>query len=223
MRLLIVEDEKELLESIAEGLRLSGYAVDTAADGAEAEDLFWSETYDLIVLDINLPKIDGFTLLKEIREEDKQVNVIMLTARTQVADRVKGLDLGANDYLIKPFHFDELEARIRSLLRRKQVVEDKIIHYKNLSFDTGTKILTVDGDVIKLTAKELGIFEYLILNQGHYISAEELMEHVWDMNVSDVSNAVRVHMSALRRKIKEALGENIIRNEIGRGYVIDRE
>ncbi|MFR6436487.1 MAG: response regulator transcription factor [Peptoniphilaceae bacterium] len=223
MRLLIVEDEKELLESIAEGLRLSGYAVDTAADGAEAEDLFWSETYDLIVLDINLPKIDGFTLLKEIREEDKQVNVIMLTARTQVADRVKGLDLGANDYLIKPFHFDELEARIRSLLRRKQVVEDKIIHYKNLSFDTGTKILTVDGEVIKLTAKELGIFEYLILNQGRYISAEELMEHVWDMNVSDVSNAVRVHMSALRRKIKEALGENIIRNEIGRGYVIDRE
>lgn len=223
MRLLIVEDEKELLESIAEGLRLSGYAVDTAADGAEAEDLFWSETYDLIVLDINLPKIDGFTLLKEIREEDKQVNVIMLTARTQVADRVKGLDLGANDYLIKPFHFDELEARIRSLLRRKQVVEDKIIHYKNLSFDTGTKILTANGDVIKLTAKELGIFEYLILNQGRYISAEELMEHVWDMNVSDVSNAVRVHMSALRRKIKEALGENIIRNEIGRGYVIDRE
>ena len=223
MRLLIVEDEKELLESIAEGLRLSGYAVDTAADGAEAEDLFWSETYDLIVLDINLPKIDGFTLLKEIREEDKQVNVIMLTARTQVADRVKGLDLGANDYLIKPFHFDELEARIRSLLRRKQVVEDKIIHYKNLSFDTGTKILTVNGDVIKLTAKELGIFEYLILNQGRYISAEELMEHVWDMNVSDVSNAVRVHMSALRRKIKEALGENIIRNEIGRGSVIDWE
>lgn len=223
MRLLIVEDEKELLESVAEGLRLSGYAVDTARDGAEAEDLFWSETYDLIVLDINLPKIDGFTLLKEIREEDKQVNVIMLTARTQVADRVKGLDLGANDYLIKPFHFDELEARIRSLLRRKQVVEDKIITYKNLSFDTGTKILTVNGDVIKLTAKELGIFEYLILNQGRTISAEELMEHVWDMNVSDVSNAVRVHMSALRRKIKEALGENIIRNEIGRGYVIDRE
>ena len=223
MRLLIVEDEKELLESVAEGLRLSGYAVDTARDGAEAEDLFWSETYDLIVLDINLPKIDGFTLLKEIREENKQVNVIMLTARTQVADRVKGLDLGANDYLIKPFHFDELEARIRSLLRRKQVVEDKVITYKNLSFDTGTKILTVNGDVIKLTAKELGIFEYLILNQGRTISAEELMEHVWDMNVSDVSNAVRVHMSALRRKIKEALGENIIRNEIGRGYVIDRE
>lgn len=223
MRLLIVEDEKELSESIAEGLRLSGYAVDTAADGAEAEDLFWSETYDLIVLDINLPKIDGFTLLKEIREEDKQVNVIMLTARTQVADRVKGLDLGANDYLIKPFHFDELEARIRSLLRRKQVVEDSVITYKNLSFDTATKILTGNGDVIKLTAKELGIFEYLILNQGRYISAEELMEHVWDMNVSDVSNAVRVHMSALRRKIKEVVGENIIRNEIGKGYVIDRE
>lgn len=223
MRLLIVEDERELLESIAEGLRLSGYAVDTAADGAEAEDLFWSETYDLIVLDINLPKIDGFTLLEEIREEDKKVNVIMLTARTQVADRVKGLDLGANDYLIKPFHFDELEARIRSLLRRKQVVEDKIIHYRNLSFDTATKSLIAGGEDIKLTAKERGIFEYLILNQGRYVSAEELMEHVWDMNVSDVSNAVRVHMSALRRKIKEAAGENIIRNEIGRGYMIDRE
>ncbi|MDY3118288.1 MAG: response regulator transcription factor [Peptoniphilus sp.] len=221
MRLLIVEDEKELLESIAEGLRLSGYAVDTAADGEAAEDLFWSETYDLIVLDINLPKIDGFTLLEEIREEDKKVNVIVLSARTQVDDRVKGLDLGANDYLIKPFHFDELEARIRSLLRRKQVVEDKLIPCRGLTFDTTAKTLYAGEIPVKLTAKELGIFEYLLYNQGRYVPAEELMEHVWDMNAGDVSNAVRVHMSALRKKIKEALGENIIRNEIGRGYRID--
>ena len=121
MRLLIVEDEKQLQESLAEGLRLSGYVVDTADNGQEAEEMCFVESYDLIVLDINLPIMDGFSVLKKIRERDKVVNIIMLTARGDVEDRVLGLDLGANDYIIKPFHFEEIEARIRSLLRRKTI------------------------------------------------------------------------------------------------------
>ena len=196
MKLLVVEDEKELLDSIAEGLRLCGYVVDTASDGEEAQEMCYVENYDLIVLDINLPKIDGFTLLQNIRQEDKLVNVIMLTARTQIKDRVKGLDLGANDYLIKPFHFDELEARIRSLLRRKQVQEDTIISASGLMFDTKT-------------------------NQGRYVTQEELLEHVWESDMNEFSNTVRVHVYGLRNKLKKALGKNIVRNEIGRGYIID--
>jgi hypothetical protein len=223
VKLLVVEDEKELLDSIAEGLRLSGYAVDTASDGEEAQEMCYVENYDLIVLDINLPKMDGFTVLQKIREEDKLVNVIMLTARTQIKDRVKGLDLGANDYLIKPFHFDELEARIRSLLRRKQVQEDSTISAFGLVFDTKTKTASVNDERIKLTVKETGILEYLLLNQGRYVLQEELLEHVWESDMNEFSNTVRVHVYGLRNKLKDALGKNIIRNEIGRGYIIDKE
>lgn len=223
MKLLVVEDEKELRDSIAEGLRLSGYAVDTAEDGEEARDLFYGGDYDLIVLDINLPKIDGFTLLQHIRKENKLVNMIMLTARTQVKDRVKGLDLGANDYLIKPFHFEELEARIRSLLRRKHIQEDTLIRTHGLCFDIKAKKVLAGEKEIRFTAKELGILEYLLLNQGNYVSQEELLEHVWDGDMNEFSNAVRVHVSALRKKLKEALKKNIIRNEIGKGYIIDEE
>ena len=218
MKLLVVEDERELRQSIAEGLRLSGYTVDTAA---VAEELFFSGSYDLIVLDINLPKIDGFTLLQLIRRENKLVNVIMLTARTEIKDRVKGLDLGANDYLIKPFHLEELEARIRSLLRRKQLQVDTVLSAQGISYDMRSKTVTAEGKAIRLTAKELGILEYLLLNQGNYISQEELLEHVWDGDMNEFSNTVRVHVSALRRKLKESLGKNIIRNEIGKGYIID--
>ena len=221
MKLLVVEDEKELLDSIAEGLRLCGYVVDTASDGEGAQEMCYVENYDLIVLDINLPKIDGFTLLQNIRQEDKLVNVIMLTARTQIKDRVKGLDLGANDYLIKPFHFDELEARIRSLLRRKQVQEDTIISASGLMFDTKTKTASANDEKIKLTVKETGILEYLMLNQGRYVTQEELLEHVWESDMNEFSNTVRVHVYGLRNKLKKALGKNIVRNEIGRGYIID--
>ena len=221
MKLLVVEDEKELLDSIAEGLRLCGYVVDTASDGEEAQEMRYVENYDLIVLDINLPKIDGFTLLQNIRQEDKLVNVIMLTARTQIKDRVKGLDLGANDYLIKPFHFDELEARIRSLLRRKQVQEDTILSASGLMFDTKTKTASANDEKIKLTVKETGILEYLMLNQGRYVTQEELLEHVWESDMNEFSNTVRVHVYGLRNKLKKALGKNIARNEIGRGYIID--
>ena len=223
MKILVVEDEKKLLESIKEGLEHSGYVVDTALDGEEGSFMAFTNDYDLIILDINLPKKDGFEILREIREENSQVNIIMLTALSDVDDRVKGFDLGANDYVLKPFHFEELKARIRSLLRRQTTIKDAVIETSGISFDTAKRTFKFAGEELKLTQKEAGILEYLFFNLGRYVTTEELMEHVWNDEVDLFSNVVRVHMSALRKKLKTRLGKNIIRNEIGKGYIIDEE
>lgn len=223
MKILVVEDEEKLLESIREGLVHSGYVVDTALDGEEGSFMAFTNDYDLIILDINLPKKDGFEILREIRERDKEVNIIMLTALSDVDDRVKGFDLGANDYVLKPFHFEELKARIRSLLRRQTTIKNTVIETSGISFDTTKRTFSIDGEILRLTAKEAGILEYLFFNLGRYVTTEELMEHVWNDEVDLFSNVVRVHMSALRKKLKARLGKNIIRNEIGKGYIIDEE
>lgn len=223
MKILVVEDEEKLLESIREGLVHSGYVVDTALDGEEGSFMAFTNDYDLIILDINLPKKDGFEILREIRERDKEVNIIMLTALSDVDDRVRGFDLGANDYVLKPFHFEELKARIRSLLRRQTTIKNAVIETSGISFDTRKRTFTIEGENLRLTAKEAGILEYLFFNLGRYVTTEELMEHVWNDEVDLFSNVVRVHMSALRKKLKARLGKNIIRNEIGKGYIIDEE
>lgn len=223
MKILLVEDEEKLLESIREGLVHSGYAVDTALDGEEGSFMAFTNDYDLIILDINLPQKDGFEILKEVRARDREVNIIMLTALSDIDDRVRGFDLGANDYVLKPFHFEELKARIRSLLRRKTTIKDAVIETKGISFDTTKRTFNIKGENLKLTAKEAGILEYLFFNLGRYVTTEELMEHVWNDEVDIFSNVVRVHMSALRKKLKTKLGKNIIRNEIGKGYIIDEE
>ncbi|MDU7151177.1 MAG: response regulator transcription factor [Peptoniphilus grossensis] len=223
MKILLVEDEERLLESIREGLVHSGYVVDTALDGEEGSFMAFTNDYDLIILDINLPKKDGFEILREIRERDREVNIIMLTALSDVDDRVRGFDLGANDYVLKPFHFEELKARIRSLLRRQTTIKDAVIETSGISFDTTKRTFSIDGEILRLTAKEAGILEYLFFNLGRYVTTEELMEHVWNDEVDLFSNVVRVHMSALRKKLKARLGKNIIRNEIGKGYIIDEE
>lgn len=223
MKILVVEDEERLLESIREGLVHSGYVVDTALDGEEGSFMAFTNDYDLIILDINLPQKDGFEILKEIRERDREVNIIMLTALSDVDDRVRGFDLGANDYVLKPFHFEELKARIRSLLRRQTTIKDAVIETSGISFDTTKRTFTINGENLRLTAKEAGILEYLFFNLGRYVTTEELMEHVWNDEVDLFSNVVRVHMSALRKKLKARLGKNIIRNEIGKGYIIDEE
>ena len=223
MKILLVEDEEMLLESIREGLVHSGYVVDTALDGEEGSFMAFTNDYDLIILDINLPKKDGFEILREIRERDREVNIIMLTALSDVDDRVRGFDLGANDYVLKPFHFEELKARIRSLLRRQTTIKNAVIETSGISFDTTKRTFTIDGENLRLTAKEAGILEYLFFNLGRYVTTEELMEHVWNDEVDLFSNVVRVHMSALRKKLKARLGKNIIRNEIGKGYIIDEE
>ena len=206
MKILIVEDEEKLRNSLAEGLRLKGYAIDVAGDGESADEKAFYERYDLIILDLNLPKLDGFSVLENFRKENLDVPVLILSARDGIEDKVKGLDLGANDYLTKPFHFAELEARVRSLLRRKTVIENTVLSSGALSFDTASRIVTAAGQPVSLTTKENALLEYLLLHKGRVIKLEELIEHVWDSNVDTFSNSVRVHMSSLRRKLKAQLG-----------------
>ena len=223
MRLLIVEDEKELCDTIAKSLYDVGYEVDTSYNGSEALEYVLTEEYDLIVLDLNLPGIDGMDILRELRRENEETKVLILSARSQIADKVEGLDAGANDYLAKPFHLEELEARIRSLTRRQFTQNDVVLTCGKLSFDTKTRIASADGQELSLTRKEIGILEYLLLNQGRPVSQEELLDHVWDNSVDNFSNSIRVHISALRKKLRAALGFDPVRNRIGEGYVMEEE
>lgn len=220
MRLLIVEDEKELCDTVAKSLYGAGYEVDTCYDGDEALDYILSDDYDLIVLDLNLPGTDGMDILRELRKKNEETKVLILSARSQIADKVEGLDAGANDYMEKPFHLQELEARIRSLTRRKFVQKDICLDCGELTFDTRKREAYAKGISVALTRKENGILEYLILNQGRPVSQEELIEHVWDASVDSFSGSVRVHMSSLRKKLKAALGYDPIVNKVGEGYEI---
>lgn len=222
MRILVVEDEKDLCNAIAEGLEIDGYAVDTCNDGQTAFELMLLESYDLIILDLNLPKMDGLDILKKVREENKDLKILILSARGNVSHKVLGLDLGANDYLTKPFDFEELEARIRCLLRRKFIQENSIITFDALSLDTTKRALTIGKTEVKLTKKELSLLEYLLLNQEKIISQEELMEHIWDMESNSFSNAVRVHIASLRKKLKAELGYDLIQTKIGEGYFLTK-
>lgn len=220
MRILVVEDEETLCENIAKGLKLSGYEVDTCFDGEEALDIIMSESYDLVVLDLNLPTMDGMDVLKEVRKCDSETSILILSARGQLQDKITGLDAGANDYLCKPFHFEELEARVRSLTRRRTIQNNIILECGDLSLNTKTRKLTAKGTELSLTRKELGLLEYLMLHQESPISQEELIEHVWDASVDSFSNSIRVHISALRKKLRTALGYDPIINRVGQGYMI---
>jgi len=217
---LVVEDERALCESIAKGLRLDGYEVDMVFDGEEAMDIISTESYDLIILDLNLPGMDGLDILKNMRASDNETNVLILSARGGLNDKIEGLDSGANDYLCKPFHFEELEARVRSLTRRRTVQNNIVLECGEISLNTKTRTAFAKGEEIALTRKELAILEYLILHRGRPVSQEELIEHVWDSSVDSFSNSIRVHISALRKKIRTALGEDPITNRVGQGYVI---
>ena len=220
MRLLVIEDERDLCEDIAKKLRLSGYEADTCFDGEAALELLAVEKYDLVLLDLNLPKVDGMTVLRTLREHDQETGVLILSARSEISDKVDGLDAGANDYLSKPFHLEELEARVRSLTRRRFVQQDVCLRCGGLMFDPRSRMATADGQTLSLTRKESGILEYLLLNRGRPISQEELIEHVWDSSVDSFSNSIRVHISMLRKKLRAALGYDPIRNKIGQGYEI---
>ena len=220
MRLLVVDDEKALCETIAKGLRLDGYAVDTCFDGLEASEMISVEHYDLIILDLNLPGMDGMNILQQIRQEDSETNVLILSARGQLQNKIDGLDAGANDYLCKPFHFEELEARVRSLTRRRVVQHALVLEYQEISLNTKARIAYAKGEEISLTRKELGLLEYLLLNQSRPVSQEELIQHVWDGSVDTFSNSIRVHISALRKKLRQALGYDPISNRPGQGYVL---
>ncbi len=220
MHLLVVEDERDLCQTIVRSLRRLAYSVDFCYDGEQALELLGVERYDLVLLDLNLPGRDGMTVLGTLRRTDRQTPVLILSARGEVHDKVAGLDAGANDYLAKPFHLAELEARIRSLTLRQFTQQDVLLTCGALSFDTRARSASVDGQVLTLTRKETGILEYLMVHQGRPVSQEELMEHVWDNSVDCFSNSIRVHISALRKKLRTALGYDPIRNRIGEGYLM---
>lgn len=222
MRILIVEDEIDLCDTIAEGLIIDGYAVDTCYDGEKALELITYETYDLVVLDLNLPNMDGIDVLTKVRKQNQDVKILILSARGSVSDKVLGLDIGANDYLAKPFDFAELEARIRSLLRRNFVQENAVLVWNEISLDTVKRAAFVNDAEISLTKKELALLEYFMLNSEKVISAEELMEHVWNMEADSFSNAVRVHIASLRKKLKSELSYDPISTKIGEGYYLFR-
>ena len=223
MHLLVIEDERVLCETIVRSLRRLAYSVDHCYDGDKALELLGTERYDLVLLDLNLPGMDGMEILRELRQSNEETKVLILSARGQIADKVEGLDAGANDYMEKPFHLQELEARIRSLTRRKFVQKDVCLECGGIKFDTIRREAYAEGQIVPLTRKENGILEYLLLNLGRPVSQEELMEHVWDNSVDSFSNSIRVHISALRKKLRAVLGYDPIRNRIGEGYLMGGE
>ena len=220
MHLLVVEDERALCDTIVRSLRRLAYSVDFCYDGDRALELLAAEQYDLVLLDLNLPGKDGMTVLRTLRRTDRETRVLILSARGEVEDKVQGLDAGANDYLAKPFHLAELEARIRSLTLRRFTQQDVLLRCGELSFDTRSRTAAVHGEPLSLTRKETGILEYLMVHKGRPVSQEELINHVWDNSVDNFSNSIRVHISALRKKLRAALGYDPIRNRIGEGYLM---
>ena len=179
------------------------------------------EKFDLVVLDLNLPGADGMTVLKTLRQNDYDTKVLILSARSEVTDKVDGLDAGADDYLTKPFHLEELAARIRNLTLRRYTQSDIVLTCGDLCFDTKSRKASVGDEILTLTRKETGILEHLMLNQGRPVSQEELIEHVWESTADNFSNSIRVHISALRKKLRTALGYDPIHNRVGEGYVME--
>lgn len=223
MHILIIEDEEHLCRSIAEGLCMDGYETDTCFDGEEGLELYLTEKYDLVLLDLNLPGVNGLDILRQFRASDTTTPVLILSARGQIQDKVEGLDLGANDYLTKPFHFEELEARIRSLTRRKFLQEDVCLKCGRITFDTRTRKTNVDDTPLSLTRKESALLEYFLVHRNRIISPEEMMEHIWDGSVNSFSNSIRVHISSLRKKLHATLGYDPIQNKIGQGYIMTED
>ncbi|MBR1866830.1 MAG: response regulator transcription factor [Lachnospiraceae bacterium] len=216
MRLLIVEDDKGICTALQKGFQKMGYAVDCAADGAMALERYYSASYDVVLLDLNLPVMDGLDVLKEIRRENARQRVLILSARTEIEDKIAGLDLGADDYVGKPFHFLEVEARVRALIRRDYDSTPAAIRIGDLEVHTDKRKVFCHGEEIPLTAKEFGILEYLALHRGCPVSSEELIEHVWNEEVNELTAAVKVHINNLRKK----LPEDTIKTVKGSGYYV---
>lgn len=224
MKLLLVEDEEDLARMLARALRTRGYSVDAAEDGEEALALFEINEYDLVILDLNIPKVDGLSVLRQIRAEDKSARVLILSARSKIEERVEGLDVGANDYLTKPFDFLELEARVRALLRTEFALRDTVVRLGALTLDTGAHQASVGEQSVQLTGKEYAVLEYLFWHQGDVVSASALFEHVWDSEADPFSNALKYHIHSLKKKLREAGAPcEYIRNLRGQGYILTEE
>lgn len=223
MRLLIIDDEENLAKSLKKVLQTEGYAADIALTGDEGYEMAFGEEYDLIILDLGLPGMDGLRITEELRKEKNSTPVIMLTARDTTQDKVKGLKYGADDYLVKPFEFEELLARIQALLRRpKNVINDKLI-IGDLVLDSQAKIVKRENHEIVLTAKEFSLLEYLMRHKGQVLSKQQLIDHVWDADLDLFSNTVDVYIGYLRAKIDKPFPKkkSLIRTIKGMGYKIE--
>jgi heavy metal response regulator len=220
MRVLIVEDEKRIQDFLSRGLESAGYAVDAAMDGNTGVEMVHATEYDLIILDLNLPDIDGLQVLQKIRNRKVSPPVLILSARDAVEDRVKGLELGADDYLVKPFAFVEMLARVRALLRRGQPTPERL-QVGDLQLDCIRRKVTRANENIELAPKEFSILEYLMRNRGRPLSRTMIVEHVWDMDYDGLTNIVDVYIRHLRSKIDDKYAIKMIHTVRGIGYMLD--
>jgi two-component system copper resistance phosphate regulon response regulator CusR len=223
MRILVIEDEKKVARFIKKGLEEEGYAVDLASDGEEGLARVLDQVHDLIILDIALPKIDGLQVLKKLRERKVPTPVLLLTVRATIEDKVLGLDSGADDYLTKPFAFQELLARIRALLRRKAEVGPPLLQVEDLVLDPARHLVTRGGERIDLTSKEFALLEYLLRNAGRVLTRAMISEHVWNYDFDTETNVIDVYVNYLRRKIDSRGEKKLIHTVRGSGYVLKSE
>lgn len=219
MRVLIVEDESDFANALARGLRQQGYAVDIATTGEEGWAKGEVNEYDLVILDLNLPEMDGLEVCRRLRKNKPALLILMLTARDRLEDKVAGLDLGADDYLVKPFHFEELTARMRALLRRDLRVREPILRVGDLELDSASRTAWRGRRRLELTTKEFAILEYMMRHPGEIVSQEALIEHVWGEEVNLFTGSVRVHIHSLRRALgDDADHPRYIETVVGQGY-----
>ena len=223
MRILFAEDERDLNDIITKKLTSQGYSVDSVYDGEEAIDILSYTDYDAVILDIMMPKADGFAVLRALRSKGKNTPVLFLTARDSVQDRVAGLDSGANDYLVKPFSVEELLARIRAMTRTAFGVSDSLLSVGDLTMDTAAKVVKRGGKEIPLSAKEYALLEYLMHNAGIVLSREKIENHIWNCDYEGGTNVVDVYIRYLRKKIDEGYDKKLIHTVRGRGYVLREE
>jgi two-component system copper resistance phosphate regulon response regulator CusR len=220
MRILLVEDDSDAAAVLAKGLREHAYAVDISHDGREALELAATNDYDLIVLDLLLPGIDGLEVCKRVRADGLTTPLLMLTARGEPDQRVEGLDVGADDYLPKPYHFPELLARVRALLRRGPALASAVLEVDDLKIDTRAQQVRRAGRPIQLTTKEYALLEYLARRRGHVVGRADIAEHVWDDSFDPLSNLIEVYIQRLRRKIDDGESVKLIHTRRGAGYCL---
>jgi two-component system OmpR family response regulator len=221
MRLLLVEDYPPLQRSVAKGLREAGFAVDATGDGEEGLWYASGNDYDVIILDLMLPKVDGLTILRRLRAGGRPAHVLILTARDTLADRVRGLDMGADDYLVKPFAFEELLARVRALARRAYRVKNPCVRVGDLKIETAAQRVWRGKEEVRLTAREYALLEYLAMRAGEVVSRSDIWEHVYEFNSEADSNVVDVYIGYLRRKLERPGKAPLIRTVRGRGYALE--
>jgi DNA-binding response OmpR family regulator len=220
MRVLLIEDHKPLVRSLKQGLEEEGFAVDAAFDGEEGDYKAKSAQYDVIILDVMLPRKDGLSLLRDWRREGLKTHVLMLTARGSIEDKVKGLDLGADDYLTKPFQLEELLARLRALVRRNHQVKDPVLRVCDLEIDTAARTVKRAGQAIHLTPREFALLQFLAFHRGKVVSRSMIWEHLYDENDENTSNVVDVYIRYLRNKIDKGFEVPLILTRWGEGYLL---